>query len=106
VSTRLPEKLTSKELATCADVLASLQTNAEKPFIVTGNLPLLTNVKMPESFTDIQSALPADAGKTISSRLWYAQSAVFKPINARTVKTDLGVMTIVEFGLYQPVLPQ
>jgi hypothetical protein len=106
VSTRLPEKLTSRELGTCTDVLAGLQTTVDKPFIVTGNLPLLTKVKTPESFTDIQTALSADAGKTVSSRLWYAQSAVFKPVSARTVRTDLGVMTVVEFGLYQPANPQ
>ena len=105
VSTRLPEKASAKELASCAQTLAALQTTIDKPFIVTGNLPFLTKVKVPESFVDIQSALPADAGKTVTSRLWYAQGDLFKPVSARTVKTELGIMTVVEFGLYQPILP-
>lgn len=106
VSTRLPEKVTSKDLGTCVQVLADLQTKIDKPFIVTGNLPLLNKVKAPVSFTDIQSALPPDVGKTVTSRLWYAQSDLFQPISVRTVRTDLGVMTVVEFGLYNPFLPQ
>lgn len=106
VSTRLPEKVTSKDLATCVQLIADLQTNVDKPFIVTGNLPPLNKVKAPESFADIQSSLSADAAKTVTSRLWYAKGDMFRPVSARTVKTDLGVMTVVEFGLYQPVLPQ
>jgi hypothetical protein len=105
VSTRLPEKATSKELVSCAQTIAALQTKIDKPFIVTGNLPMLSKVKAPESFVDIKSAHPADAGKTVTSRRWFAQGDLFKPVSARTVKTDLGTMTVVEFGLYQPILP-
>ena len=106
VSARLPEKATAKELVLCTQTIAALQTKTDKPFIVTGNLPMLSKVKAPDSFTDIQSALPADAGKTATSHLWYAQGDLFKPVSARTVKTELGTMTVVEFGLYQPILPQ
>ena len=106
VSTRLPEKATAKDLGTCVQVIAGLQANVDKPFIVMGNLPILGKVKAPESFTDIQSTLPADAGKTATSRVWYAQGDLFRLLSARIVKTDLGTMTVVEFGLYQPVLPQ
>jgi hypothetical protein len=106
VSTRLPEKATAKELVSCTQTIAALQTKSDMPFIVTGNLPLLSKVKAPESFADIKSALPADAGKTVTSRLWYAQGELFKPVSARTVKTELGTMTVVEFGLYQPILSQ
>jgi hypothetical protein len=106
VSTRLPEKATAKDLGTCVQVIAGLQTKMDKPFIVTGNLPILSKVKAPESFADIQSTLPADAAKTVTSRVWYAQGDLFMPLSARTVKTDLGTVTVVEFGLYQPVLPQ
>jgi hypothetical protein len=106
VSTRLPEKATTRELISCTQTIAALQTKIDKPFIVTGNLPILSKVKAPESFADIQFALPADAGKTVISRLWYAQGDLFKPVSARTVKTELGTMTVVEFGLYQPVLSQ
>jgi hypothetical protein len=106
VSTRLPEKTTTKDLGVCAQTIAELQTKTDKPFIVTGNLPLLSKVKVPETFTDIQSLLPAEAGKTVSSHVWYARGDLFKSLNARTVKTELGIMTVVEFGLYQPVPSQ
>jgi hypothetical protein len=106
VSTRLPEKITSKEFGACVDVLASLQPGNGKPFVVTGNLPPLDKVKAPAAFVDIQAALSPEAGKTTSTRLWYTQAPLFKPIAARTVKTDLGMMTVVEFGLYQPAIPQ
>lgn len=106
VSTRLPEKATAKELVSCTQTIAGLQTKTDKPFIVTGNLPVLSKVKAPESFADISSLLPADAEKAITSRIWYAQGDLFKPVSARTVKTELGTMTVVEFGLYQPILPQ
>ena len=106
VSTRLPEKATARDLVSCTQTIAGLQTTIDKPFIVTGNLPILSKVRAPESFVDIQSALLGDAGKTVTSRVWYAQGDLFKLLNARTVKTDLGTMTVVEFGLYQPVFPQ
>jgi hypothetical protein len=106
VSTRLPEKATGKDLVSCAQTIAELQTKIDKPFIVTGNLPILSKVKAPESFADIQSTLLADAGATVTSRVWYARGDLFRPLSARTVKTDLGIMTVVEFGLYQPVFSQ
>jgi hypothetical protein len=106
VSTRLPEKTTAKDLVSCAQTIAELQTKLDKPFIVTGNLPILSKVKVPETFVDIQSVLPADAGKAATSRIWYARGDLFRSLNARTVKTELGIMTVVEFGLYQPVLSQ
>jgi endonuclease/exonuclease/phosphatase family metal-dependent hydrolase len=106
VSTRLPEKLSAKDLGTCIQVIAGLQMKTDKPFIVTGNLPILGKVKAPESLADIQSLLAAEASKAATSQLWYTQGDLFKPLNARTVKTDLGVMTVVEFGIYQPILPQ
>ncbi len=105
VSTRLPEKATVKDLVVCTQTIAALQTKPDAPFIVAGNLPMLSKVKAPESFVDLQSDLADDAGKTMTSRVWYSQGDLFKSLNARTVKTDLGTMTIVEFGLYQPVLP-
>jgi len=106
VSTRLPEKTTAKDLVSCAQTIAGLQTKLDKPFIVTGNLPMLSKVKVPETFVDIQSVLPADVGKTVTSRVWYARGDLFRSLNARTVKTELGIMTVVEFGLYQPILSQ
>jgi hypothetical protein len=106
VSTRLPEKATPKDLIACTQLIAGLQTTIDKPFIVTGNLPILSKVKAPESFVDVQSTLLADAGATVTSRVWYARGDLFKPLSARTVKTELGTMTVVEFGLYQRVLPQ
>jgi hypothetical protein len=102
VCTRLPEKATAKDLVSCTQTIAELRTKTDKPFIVTGNLPALRKAKAPESFADIQSALPANAEQSLTSRIWYAQSDLFKPLNARTVKTDFGTMTIVEFGLFQP----
>ena len=106
VSTRLPEKATGKDLGTCVDLIAAMQTKIDKPFVVAGNLPVLGKVKAPESFADIQSLLSADIGKTVVSRVWYAQGDLFRALSARTVKTELGTMTVVEFGLYQPALPQ
>jgi hypothetical protein len=106
ISTRLPEKATAKDLVTCTQLIAGLQATIDKPFIVTGNLPMLSKVKAPESFVDVQSTLLADAGATVTSRVWYARGDLFKLLNARTLKTELGTVTVVEFGLYQPVLPQ
>ena len=106
VSTRFPEKATAKDLVSCTQTIAELRTKLDKPFVVMGNLPVLSKVKAPESFADVQSLLPDDAGKTATSRVWYAQGDLFRPLSARTVKTDLGTVTVVEFGLYQPVLPQ
>jgi hypothetical protein len=106
VSTRLPEKATAKDLVACTQLIAGLQTKIDKPFVVAGNLPILSKVKAPESFVDVQSTLLADAGATVTSRVWYTRGDLFRPLSARTVKTELGTITVVEFGLYQPVPPQ
>jgi hypothetical protein len=106
VSTRLPEKASANELVLCTQTIAELQTKPDIPFIVTGNLPALSKVKAPASFADVQATLPAEAEKLVTSRIWYAQGELFKPLNARTVKTDLGTLTVVEFGLFQRVLTQ
>jgi hypothetical protein len=106
VSTRLPEKAKGKDLGACVDLIAALQTKIDKPFIVAGNLPVLNKVKAPESFVDIQSILPADVAKTVASRIWYAGGDLFRALSARAVKTELGTMTVVEFGLFQPAHPQ
>jgi len=106
VSTRLPVKASSDELAKCMRTIAELQKSPDAPFVVTGNLP--TNKKSRDfgKFTDLQSSLPDGSAKLQSSHLWYVQGDLFKVVNARTVKTDLGTLTIAEFGLYQQTRAQ
>jgi hypothetical protein len=98
VSTRLPEKATSQDLLKCIQIITRLQTIPHGPFIVTGNLPVSKKIRDQDSFIDLRSLLPE--GASLSSHLWFAQSDLFKLLNARSVKTELGTLTVGEFGLY------
>jgi hypothetical protein len=104
VSTRLPVRATGQDLAKCIQTIAGLQKTPDSPFIVTGNLPPLKKGRDPETFSDIQSSLPEGSGKLLSSHLWYAQGGLFKLLNARVAKSELGTLTVAEFGLYQSSL--
>ena len=106
VSTRLPAKASSEELAKCIRTIAELQKNPDAPFVVTGNLPAYKKSQDFEKFTDLQPSLPDGSAKLQTSRLWYMQGDLFKVVNARTVKTELGTLTVAEFGLYQQVHAQ
>jgi endonuclease/exonuclease/phosphatase family metal-dependent hydrolase len=106
VSTRLPVRASSDELAKCMRTIAELQTSPDAPFLVTGNLPAYKKSRDFEKFTDLQSSLPDGSAKSQTSRLWYMQGDLFKVVNARLVKTDLGTLTVAEFGLYQQVRTQ
>jgi len=106
VSTRLPTKATSDELAKCIRTIAGLQKSPEAPFVVAGNLPAYKKSRDFERFTDLQSSLPGGSGKLLTSRLWFTAGDLFEPLNARAVKTELGTLTIAEFGLYQPAHSQ
>ena len=101
VSTRLPVKASSDELAKCMRTIAEFQKSPDAPFVVTGNLPAYKKSRDFEIFTDLQSSLPDGSVKLQTSRLWYMQGDLFKVVNARTVKTELGTLTVAEFGLYQ-----
>jgi endonuclease/exonuclease/phosphatase family metal-dependent hydrolase len=101
VSTRLPAKASSEELAKCMRTIAELQKRPDAPFVITGNLPTHRRSRDFEQFTDLQSSLPDGSAKLQTSRLWYLQGDLFKVVAARTVKTELGTMTVAEFGLYQ-----
>jgi hypothetical protein len=98
VTTRLPEKATGQDLVACIQIIARLQTTLHGPFIVTGNLPVSKKLRDPQMFADLQSSLPE--GTPLSSRLWFAQNDLFKLLSARSVKTELGTVTVAEFGLY------
>ncbi|MCX6132703.1 MAG: hypothetical protein NTU47_02720 [Ignavibacteriales bacterium] len=106
VSTRLPLRATSEEQARCIRTIAEMQKNLDVPFVVTGNLPTYRKSRDFEKFTDLQISLPDGSAKLLSSRLWYIQGDLFKAVNARTVKTDLGTLTVAEFGLYQQTRAQ
>lgn len=103
VSTRLPAKASSEELAKCIRTIAELQKSPDAPFVVTGNLPIYKQSRDFEKFTDLQSSLPDGSAKLQTSRLWYLQGDLFKVVAARTVRTELGTLTVAEFGLYQQV---
>ena len=105
VSTRLPARATGPDLAKCIQTIAGLQTTTS-PFVVTGNLPPVKKGSESDMFADIQSSLPDGAGKQLTSRLWYVPGDLFYVISASVVKTDLGTLTVAEFGLYQSSLPQ
>lgn len=100
VSTRFPEMATGRDVTTCVQTITGLQKMSDAPFVVGGNLPA-TRPRGQEAFIDIQSWMGAEAGKTMGSRLWYTEQELFKVLKARTVKTDLGVLIVAEFGLYQ-----
>ena len=100
VSTRLPERSTAQDLAKCMETIAGLQSGPHGSFIVTGNLPVSKKIRNADVFADLQTSLPEATAPAISSRLWYAQGELFKLLNARTVKTELGTLTVGEFGLY------
>jgi endonuclease/exonuclease/phosphatase family metal-dependent hydrolase len=106
VSTRLPVKASSEELAKCLRTIAELQKSPDAPFVVTGNLPVYKKSRDFGKFTDLQTSLPDGSSKSQTSRLWYMQGDLFKVVNARTVKTELGTLTVAEFGLYQQTRPQ
>jgi hypothetical protein len=101
VSTRLPARASGEDLAKCMRTIADLQKGPDAPFVVSGNLPAYKKSREFEKFSDIQSSLPDGSAKLQTSRLWYMQGDLFRVINARMVKTDLGTMTVAEFGLYQ-----
>lgn len=101
VSSGLPANAPVEDLSQCVRTIAGLRNTAEMPFIVSGNLPGLQQVRNAEAFTDIQAALPEGTGKQLTSRLWYVHRDLFRLMQARIVKTDFGVMTVADFGLYQ-----
>jgi hypothetical protein len=102
ISTRLPSKAPADDLSKCVKTITELRPTAEMPFVVSGNLPGLKQVRNTEIYTDIQSTLPEGTSKTLTSRLWYVQRDLFRLMQARTFKSDLGTVTVAEFGLYQP----
>ncbi len=101
VSTRLPMKASSDELAQCVRTIAELRKSPDAPFVVTGNLPTYKKSRDFEQFTDLQPSLPEGSAKLQTSHLWYMRGDLFRIINARTVETELGTLTVAEFGLYQ-----
>jgi hypothetical protein len=105
VSTRFPEKTTSRDVTSCIQTLRGLQKASESPFVAAGNLPAQRSSREQDAFTDVRSAMETDPGKAMTSRMWYVSGELFRLLNARTVKTDLGTLTVVEFGLYQRAQP-
>ena len=103
VSTRLPSNATSEDVAKCIRTISDLQKGSDTPFVVTGNLPPYKKIPDFEKFSDLLASLPDGSAKLQTSRLWYMQGELFKVVAARTVKTDLGTLTVAEFGLYQQV---
>jgi len=106
VSTRLPAKAPADDVAKCVRTITDLRVTPEMPFVVSGNLPELKKTSTAQDFTDVRSMLPDGTDKTLTSRLWYVQRDLFRLIQARTVKTELGTVTVAEFGLYQQARTQ
>ncbi|HTY38109.1 MAG TPA: hypothetical protein VMH23_13410 [Bacteroidota bacterium] len=106
VSTRLPARAPAEDLAACIKTITELRATAEMPFVVSGNLPALKQTRGTDIYSDVQATLPEGSGKTLTSQLWYVQRELFKLLQARTVKTELGTLTVAEFGLYQQVRTQ
>lgn len=105
VSTRFPEKATSRDVTSCVHTLRGLQKASESPFVAAGNLPVQRSSREQDAFTDVRSAMETDPGKAMTSRVWYVSGELFRLLSARTVKTDLGTLTMAEFGLYQHAQP-
>ncbi len=101
VSTRLPERATTRDVASCVRTLGGLQKASEGPFVAAGNLPLQRSTREQDSFNDARSAMETDPRMAMTSRVWYVSGELFRLLSARTLKTDLGNLTMVEFGLYQ-----
>lgn len=106
VSTWLPANAPPEDVAKCVRTINDLRPTPETPFIVSGNLPGVKQTRNAEIYTDVQLSLPEGSARQISSRLWYAQRELFKLIQARTVKTDFGVLTVADFGLFQEAQKQ
>jgi hypothetical protein len=105
VSTRFPEKATSRDITSCVQTLGGLQKASEGPFVAAGNFPLQRSSRGKDEFADVRSSMESDPGRAMTSRMWYVPGELFKLVSARTVKTELGTLTVVEFGLYQRVQP-
>ena len=102
VSSRVPEKAAGKDLSACIETILGLRSKGDMPFIATGNLPVVRTIKGAEMLSDVRSALPAEGANLAISQVWHSEGDLFKLLAARTVKTELGTMTVSEFGLYQP----
>jgi hypothetical protein len=72
------------------------------PMIVAGNLPAGESVRKAAGFDDVQAQFAAL--KNASTRVWFSGPA-FRPLSAKTVETDFGTMTIVQFGIFRPPAP-
>ena len=101
VSTWFPANAPPEDISKCVRTINDLRPTPETPFIVSGNLPGLKQTRNAEIYTDVQLSLPEGSAKQISSRLWYSQKDLFKLIQARTVKTELGTLTVADFGMFQ-----
>lgn len=101
VSTWLPPNAPVDDITKCVRSITGLQATPKTPFIVSGNLPVLKKTTGADLYTDIQSALPEGSAKQTNSRLWYIKRELFRLVQAGIVNTDLGTLTVADFGLYQ-----
>jgi hypothetical protein len=101
VSTRLPEKMTNRELSSCIQTIVGLKKAArEAPVLVMGNLP--ASQKRPASavFNDVHESPAGTHLKPASSRIWFNEDETLGLLQARTIETGIGTMALAEFGLF------
>jgi endonuclease/exonuclease/phosphatase family metal-dependent hydrolase len=99
----LPPKASMEDQAACIRRISAANPAASPyPMIVAGNLPAGESVRKAAGFEDVQAQFATL--KNASTRVWYSGPA-FHPLSAKTVETEFGTMTIVQFGIFRPTSP-
>jgi len=101
ISTRLPEKMTNRELSSCIQTIVGLKKAVGgAPVLVMGNLPASQKRPTPGVFSDVHESPAGTHLKPASSRIWFNDDETLGLLQARTIETGFGTMTLAEFGLF------
>jgi endonuclease/exonuclease/phosphatase family metal-dependent hydrolase len=97
VSTQLPLRATVKEQEECSKMIATMNADtADQVTIVAGNLPTEKTIRTSYSFAEVP---PPESAKSTMSRIWFSASSSIQLLTSRTLETELGTLTIAQFGL-------
>jgi len=105
VFTRLPEKALNRDLTSCVQTIIGIRRSiGDGPFIVAGNLPRPTEIEKLEKFAEVRGTHGKAEGRSQPSVLWYVDGDAINLIDARSVETPFGSLTIAQFGLFNKAL--
>ncbi len=103
IAATLPPKASSEDQAACMKKIRETNSSsAPYPMIVAGNLPAGESVRKGAAFEDAQ--LSFANVRNASTRVWFSGGAL-RPLSAKSVETELGTITIVQFGIFRQPLP-